>query len=165
MNPKENTKKAIKCDENIYRLRSPSESAVTPLSCVYPCPSSSKRIWFVAQLFCLWSILPTFISAMMTLRKNKLITQCEMFKREGWENLKPPTGAKTLFKDHMMLHTYPKLFTSPFLWASVIVSCCLSFFSSSDSAWLLFRSVAAAAEAAATSLGSSFSLKAHWCID
>lgn len=62
-------------------------------------------------------------------------------------------------EQRQILHTYPRLFMSPFFWASVTASCCLSCLSSSDSAWLLLGRVEAAADAAATSSGFSVSLK------
>lgn len=55
--------------------------------------------------------------------------------------------------------TYPKLAVSPFFWASVTASWCRSCLSSSDSACVRLGRVEAAADAAATSSGSSVSLK------
>lgn len=60
-------------NQSSYLLRIPSSSPVIDRSCVYPRPSSSNRIGFVAQDFCLLVFFPTFISAISPLKNtNKL---------------------------------------------------------------------------------------------
>lgn len=141
----------LRYDLSIYFDRTLSSSAVIPPSLLYPRPSSSNWIWLDRQAFCRLGYFPTFMSAIITLKKtlkycwiNVYHMRMRTFRYLGWNQNKG---------------TYPRSFMSPFFWASVMASCCLSCFSSSDSAWLRLGRVEAAADAAATSSGSKVALK------
>lgn len=139
-------------NQSNYLLRIPSSSPVIDRSCVYPRPSSSNRIGFVAQDLCLLVFFPTFISAISPLKKTNINLNYTELKSQLRLNT---FLVKTPIQQLEILCTYPSFWVSPFLWDSVIDSCCLSFLSSSDSTWLLFGRVEAAADAAVTSSGSS----------